>query len=51
VRRKISKKLGPELKYIVDVAQGGPGGKHAMNLSERDLRVIRFCLDRSLESI
>ena len=41
--------LGPELKNIVTVAQGEPGPAHTVQLSERQLRVMRFGLMRALE--
>lgn len=43
--------LGPELKYIVGVVQGPKGRKYELSLSEKQLRVIRFGLNRAMESI
>jgi len=52
VRELITNTLGEELKYIVDVAQSKDGGKpYDLQLSEKKLRIIRFCLDRAQESI
>jgi hypothetical protein len=51
VRLRIDKKLGPKLNNIVAVAQGKDGKKFDMKLSEKELRVIRFCLNRSAEMI
>jgi len=52
VRKTITKELGPGLHNIVQVAQGDSGSDaYVMNWSERELRIIRFCLDRALESI
>ena len=48
---QLGKYLGPELKYIVSVAQGPEGKRTKFALSERDMRVIRFGLNRALESI
>jgi len=48
---QIGKYLGPELKYIVDVAQGPEGKRTKFLLSERDMRIIRFGLNRALETI
>lgn len=43
--------LGEERKYIVQVAQGEPGRTIEANLTERDWRIIRFGLERALETI
>ena len=51
VKLRIDKKLGPKLNNIVAVAQGASGKKFDFKLSEKELRVIRFCLNRSAESI
>ena len=51
VKGKIDGKLGPGLKNIVAVAQGDDGEDHEMIFTERELRIIRFCLNRSKESI
>ena len=48
---EFGKHLGPELKYIVGVVQGPEGKRIKFALSERDMRVIRFGLNRALESI
>lgn len=47
----ISQTLGEELKQIVGVAQGPPGKTVSVNLTERQRRLIRFGLNRALESI
>lgn len=47
----ISDLIGPELKWIVGVVQGGDGVTFTAPLSERELRIIRFGLNRALESI
>ena len=39
------------LKNIVQVVHGKGGRLHAGPLSEKDWRIIRFCLNRALESI
>ena len=51
VRKSITKLLGSELKNIVQVAQGKAGEKYTLVYTERDLRGIRFALDRALETI
>lgn len=43
--------LGEELKDIVGVVRGNAGLEHTLNLSERDLRIIRFCLNTARECI
>lgn len=43
--------LGPDLKNIVEVAQGEPGRTIEATLTERDWRIIRFGLTRALETI
>jgi len=48
---RIGGRLGPELKEIVGVVQGKSGKRHHITLSERELRVIRFGLNRALETI
>ena len=48
---KIARYLGPELKDIVGVVQGPPGNHTNILLSEREMRVIRFGLNRALEDI
>lgn len=44
--------LGPGLKNILDIVDG-PAGRRlpARRLSERDARIIRFALNRALESL
>jgi len=48
---RIARILGPDLKNIVDVVHGPHGKRTKCMLSERDMRVIRFGLNRALESI
>ncbi len=48
---KIDSKLGSELEYIVDVVHGSEGKKVEFILSEREMRIVRFGLNRALESI
>ena len=43
--------MGPELKEIVGVVQGPPGKRTIFSLSEREMRTIRFALNRALETI
>lgn len=52
VRGRITRMIGSnELKNIVGLAQSKDGPRKHCSLSERELRIIRFCLDRSTESI
>jgi hypothetical protein len=49
---RIAEVLGPKLKNIVQVSQGPPGSLYPeLEFCERELRVIRFCINRALESI
>lgn len=48
---RIGIEIGLELQYILDVIDGEPGPKHRIAFSERELRVIRFALNRALETI
>jgi len=50
-RNIIGKTLGEELKEIVGVAQGPQGKSVSIRLTERQRRLIRFGLNRALESI
>jgi len=52
-RRKITEALGPELKNILSVAQDREELRaHVpIDFSEKDLRCIRFALDRATETI
>lgn len=47
----IGKTLGEELKQIVGVAHGPQGKTVSVRLTERQRRLIRFGLNRALESI
>jgi len=49
-RDKVSAGLG-ELKNILEVVHGDAGPLKAITLNERQRRVIRFALNRALESI
>ena len=51
VKTKISATLGEELKHIVSVVHGKAGKLHAIPFSEKERRVIRFCLNRAMESL
>jgi hypothetical protein len=51
VKGILDKKLGPKLQNIVAIAQSKNGTPTQMRLTERQLRIIRFCLNRSIESI
>jgi hypothetical protein len=53
-RDRITTLLGPKLKNIIDVVNMDPSRKEksfTLKLTERDLRVIRFALNRALETI
>lgn len=50
--RVIDRAIGRELKDIVQVVQGEDGeDRVTVTFSERQLRVIRFCLIRAHESV
>ena len=53
VRDTISEKIGDDvLQNIVNICAGEEGKTRCkMNLSERELRIIRFCMNRALESL
>ena len=52
VRDQVSKYIGSdELKYIVTVCNDERKVARQCTFSERELRIIRFCLDRAKESI
>lgn len=48
---RIGALLGEELRPIVAVVQGEDGPAFSMELTECELRIIRFNLNRSLETI
>jgi hypothetical protein len=48
---RMSEKLGTKLENIVSVVQGEGGRIVPLPLRERDCRVIRFALNRALETI
>jgi len=53
-RDKVTALLGPQLPNILDVVvnmDSNEGKEFTMKLTERDLRVIRFALNRALETI
>jgi hypothetical protein len=52
-RHKLTKAIGSEiLKDIVEVVRGQAGPRPSgIRFSERELRVMRFALDRALESL
>jgi hypothetical protein len=48
----VSRAIGTDRRRdVLEVAGGEPGRYQPVWLSERDLRVIRFALDRALESV
>lgn len=47
----IGEAIGHELKPIVEIAQGGPSRVLRFELTERQVRLTRFGLNRALESI
>ncbi len=52
VRQRITDVIGSDtLKDIVSVASGEPGPSFTATLSEREWRLIRFGLNRALESL
>ncbi|MEA2175340.1 MAG: hypothetical protein QOD00_2932 [Blastocatellia bacterium] len=48
---KATEVLGPDLKYILAVAQGEDGPTLDVKLTEREWRIIRFGLMRAKETI
>lgn len=50
VRVRLGRDLG-ELKNIVEVVHGEGGGWQRWRLTERERRIIRFALNRALESL
>ena len=51
VRCTISQALGPKLLNIVQISQGMDKSSCSVNFDERECRIIRFAIDRALESI
>jgi hypothetical protein len=51
VGRRLREVLGPTLQNIVEVVHGEEGPQHTLTFTEQELRVIRFALNRALESI
>lgn len=52
VRKEITRAIGTEkLKNIVELVHGRSGPIRDFHYSERELRIIRFAIDRALESI
>lgn len=51
VRDKITYELGSDLKHIIDVCYNVRNSPLPISFGEKDLRIIRFCLDRAKESI
>jgi hypothetical protein len=45
----IKAELGPQLKNIVEVVNGPNGSLATLRFNERELRIIRFGLNRMLE--
>lgn len=43
--------IGLELKYILNVIYGNSGKSFTVSLTERELRIIRFCLIRVYDEI
>jgi hypothetical protein len=50
-RDKLNPALGKELKNIVEVAYGKPGGTFSVKLTEQNLRALRFAANRVIEEI
>lgn len=51
VRDKITKEIGVELRDIVPVCESETRQMSTLEFTERELRIIRFSLNRALESI
>ncbi len=48
---RIGGRLGSKLRDIVEVVRGNDGKRFTLSLTEKELRVIRFGLNRALESL
>jgi hypothetical protein len=49
---RITSRLGPKLSDIVSVVNGPAGQRfNGLRFTERDLRIIRFALNRAMESL
>ena len=48
---RFGKLLGPRLKNIIEVVHGEVGREWKIGLCEKELRILRFCLNRAKESI
>lgn len=51
VVRRVSGILASERQNIVQVVNGPDGPAHQVQLTERELRIIRFGLERAAESV
>lgn len=51
VRDKITGLLGSELRDIVQVCREPNKKPRSVHLTERELRIMRFCINRALESL
>lgn len=52
VRDKLTRALGTdELQNILAIVNGRSGWRHKLYLTERELRVLRFAIDRAKETI
>lgn len=52
LRQKITTAIGTaELDYVLDVVQREDGPRQGLALSERELRILRFSIDRALETL
>jgi predicted DNA binding protein len=51
VDRLIGRQIRPERVSIVEVVHGSSGCQHVVELTDREMRVIRFALDRALKSL
>lgn len=51
VSHRITEDIGSRLVFIVDVVRGEPGAMSDLKFTERELRIIRFCLNRVSEEL
>jgi hypothetical protein len=52
IDKKITKKLGPNLKNIVEIVHSNDKKTIVkMPMTEKEMRIVRFALNRALESI
>lgn len=51
INNRIARKIGSRLKDIIEIAKSEDGPPIAVKFSARELRIIRFCINRAGESL